>query len=57
MERHSYPWFDQLCVIEDNETCIIIFYHYFHYYYFVNIFTMSMDFIKENENSSTQSEC
>jgi hypothetical protein len=20
--RHYYPWFDQLCVIEDNKACI-----------------------------------
>jgi hypothetical protein len=25
VRRHYYHWFDQLCVIEDNEVCIIIF--------------------------------
>jgi hypothetical protein len=34
--RHYYPLFDQLCVIEDKEACMII----FRQYIFANIFTM-----------------
>jgi hypothetical protein len=41
-------WFDQLCVVEDNEDCIIIFRQYFLHYFFANIFHHEYQFIKEN---------
>jgi hypothetical protein len=47
--RHYYLLFDQLCFIEDNEACIIIFSPiFFLHYFFANIFAMRVLFIKEN---------
>jgi hypothetical protein len=38
--RHYYPWLDQLCVIENNETCITIFLPIFFLHYFLLIFLL-----------------
>jgi hypothetical protein len=34
--RYYYPWFNQLCVIEDNKAYMIIFHHYTNFLIFVS---------------------
>jgi hypothetical protein len=60
VRRHYYHVFDQLCVIEDNKACIIIFLPIlFLHYFFANIFAMSINSSKKIKifNHVTMSLC